>query len=102
MPPPDPSLHPTCASLRLSPARELKRWALNEERQIVTRVDHSLIAIAWLSFSFNAIGGEPVRIVATDEGLEAPDTMRAGLRHIVSRIAERRFTRLCSSSCLPG
>lgn len=50
---------------------------------MVNRTARWFVSIALLSSSCHTVGGGPVRIVATDAGLEAPATMRAGLRHIV-------------------
>ena len=41
------------------------------------------VAIVCLLASHMATGAAAVRIVATDEALEAPKTMRAGLRHVI-------------------
>lgn len=43
---------------------------------------HAIAAVCMLAFGI-AAGAEAVRIVATDEKLESPDAIRAGMRHIV-------------------
>jgi len=49
----------------------------------VNRVFLRTVATVCLLASSIASGTEGIRIVATDEKLEAPNTMRAGMRHIV-------------------
>ena len=57
------------------------------------------VAFVCLSASNIATGAEAVRVVATDQGLEAPKTMRAGMRHIIfenrgKQIHEAMFIKL--------
>jgi hypothetical protein len=66
-----------------------------------------IVAIACLFAADVSSAAEAVRIVATDKGLEAPTTMRAGVRHVIfenhgTQIHEAMFLKLQAGMSVDG